>query len=409
MKSSERRGSPKFPASPIFACVAFALCPPPLASAASLKQVTGFGNNPSDIGMYVYVPDKVQAHPPILVAMHWCHGTAQAFYTGTGFAADADKYGFIIIYPNAHSSDSCWDVHSTAALTHNGGSDPSGIVSMVKFAVKNYNGDSTRVYATGHSSGAMMTDVMLGSYPDVFKAGAAFAGVPFSCFEGTNSWNGACAGGTITKTAVAWGDAVRAAYPGYTGPRPKVQLWHGTGDATLSFVNFGEEIKQWTNVLGVSSTPTTTENNTPRSTWIRTRYDNGSNVEVEAIQETGQPHNLQIVADSAVTFFGLNKATTGIEAATGSRLPGTEIQVIRSFGPGATFHVTSSTGSVQIGLYDVHGTRLRSLADHQSTTGESTVDWDGKLGNRPASPGVYLVSVQVDGRPACSTRFAYLN
>ena len=32
---------------------------------ASLKQITGFGNNPSNIKMYVYVPDKVVAHPPV--------------------------------------------------------------------------------------------------------------------------------------------------------------------------------------------------------------------------------------------------------------------------------------------------------------------------------------------------------
>ncbi len=34
-----------------------------------------------------------------------------------------------------------------------------------------------------------------------------------------------------------------------------MQLWHGTADDTLHYPNFGEEIKQWTNVLGVSQTP----------------------------------------------------------------------------------------------------------------------------------------------------------
>ena len=34
--------------------------------------------------------------------------------------------------------------------------------------------DRGRVFATGLSSGAMMTNVLLGDYPDVFKAGAAF-------------------------------------------------------------------------------------------------------------------------------------------------------------------------------------------------------------------------------------------
>jgi hypothetical protein len=46
-----------------------------------------------------------------------------------------------------------------------------------------------------------------------------------------------------------------------------MQLWHGTADTTLNYVNFGEEIKQWTNVLGVSQTPTSTD--TPQSGWTR--------------------------------------------------------------------------------------------------------------------------------------------
>ena len=52
---------------------------------------------------------------------------------------------------------------------------------------------------------------------------------------------------------------MRNAYPGYTGKRPRMQIWHGTTDTTLSFVNFGEQIKQWTNVQGVSQTPAFTD------------------------------------------------------------------------------------------------------------------------------------------------------
>jgi len=130
----------------------------PSASAAPLTQVTNFGTNPSNLQMYEYVPNTVKPRPAVLVALHYCTGTGPAFYTNTEFA---------------------------------------------------------RVYATGHSSGAMMTNVLLGDYPDVFKTGAAFAGVPFGCFATTNGseWNTECA---------------------------------------LRYPNFGEEIKQWTNVTGVS-------------------------------------------------------------------------------------------------------------------------------------------------------------
>jgi hypothetical protein len=86
-----------------------------------------------------------------------------------------------------------------------------------------------------------------------------------------------------------------------------MQLWHGTADETLSFNNFGEEIKQWTNVLGVSETPTTTEQNTPQSGFVRTRYIDASGiVRVEAVREDGQPHNLVVRADEVIRFFGLD-------------------------------------------------------------------------------------------------------
>jgi poly(hydroxyalkanoate) depolymerase family esterase len=281
------------------------------AFAGRVEQITGFGNNPSGIGMYLYTPTNVAAHPAILVAPHACHGKGtDVCAQGTPFAAQADKYGFLVVCPSAVSSDGCWDVHSTAVLTHNGGGDASGIISMVNYVVQNRNGDATRVYAAGHSSGGMMTNVLIGSYPDVFKAGAAFAGVAFSCFAGnvdSLGWNATCANGNVTKTGAQWGDIVRAAFPGFTGKRPRMQLWHGTVDATVNFHNFGEEIKEWTNVLGVSETPTSTENNAIQATWIRTRYVDASGVvQVEAVQETGQPHNLVLDMADAVRFFGLD-------------------------------------------------------------------------------------------------------
>jgi acetylxylan esterase len=254
--------------------------------------------------MHLYVPDAVDANPAILVGVHWCSGTGPDFFHGTQYASLADQYGFIVIYPSATTSDRCWDVHSEEALTHNGGGDPLSIVSMVEYVAENHGGDPERVYATGHSSGGMMTNVLLGSYPDVFRAGSASAGVPFGCFAGEATWSTECATGTITRTPREWGDLVRAAYPGYEGPMPRMQLWHGTEDDVLYFQNFEEEIKQWTNVHGVSRTPTTTEPDTPQANWTLTRYGDG---QVEAIRAEGEPHNLTIHADEAVRFFGLDE------------------------------------------------------------------------------------------------------
>ncbi|MBB5872816.1 poly(hydroxyalkanoate) depolymerase family esterase [Allocatelliglobosispora scoriae] len=282
------------------------------AAAATLTEVTGFGNNPTNLRMHLYVPNNVAARPPILVAVHYCTGSGPAFYSGTQFASLADQYGFIVIYPSATRSGSCFDVSSPQALTHNGGSDPVGIVSMVNYVLQRNNADPSRVYVTGASSGGMMTNVLLGAYPDVFKAGASFMGVPFGCFATTDGsmWNSTCANGQLIKTAQQWGDQVRAAYPGYTGARPRVQLWHGTNDQTLRYPNFGEAIKQWTNVHGLSQTPSSTD--TPQSGWTRTRYGStGGTAQVEAISLNGVGHDLPQSGQAAlaIAFLGLNGTT----------------------------------------------------------------------------------------------------
>ena len=54
-------------------------------------------------------------------------------YSGTEFASLADQYGFIVVYPSVTRSGLCFDVSTAGALTHNGNSDPVGIVSMVQW------------------------------------------------------------------------------------------------------------------------------------------------------------------------------------------------------------------------------------------------------------------------------------
>lgn len=276
---------------------------------ATLTEVTDFGTNPSDLRMYVYVPDSVTAAPAVLVAVHWCTGSGPDMYNGTEYDTLADQYGFIVLYPSVTRSSKCFDVSSPQALKRGGGSDPVGIKSMIDWVTRTYDADQSRVFATGISSGAMMTNVLLGDYPDVFAAGAAFSGVPFGCFATTDGseWNSACAGGTVTHSPQEWGDLVRGAYPGYTGPRPRMQLWHGTEDDVLRYPNFGEMIKQWTDVQGVSQTPAATD--TPQSGWTRTRYGGtGDRAPVEAISLQGVGHNLYGygMAARVLTFFGLD-------------------------------------------------------------------------------------------------------
>ena len=302
----------------VIGCLLVTVLMAPTARAGTTTTLTNFGSNPKNLPMYLYTPTNVGAKPPLLLHLHACHaanGGQSMCSSGNSFAQQADKYGFLMVCPSAVSSDQCWDVHSTADLTHNGtGSDSEGMMSAINYVIANKNADANRVYVSGYSSGGMMTQAMIGAYPDVFKAGAAFAGVPFACFAQGSidslGWSSTCATGNVTKTGAQWGDLVRAAYPGYTGPRPRIQLWHGSVDTTVAFHNFAEAIKQWTNVLGVSETPTSTENNALQTGWIRTRYaDSAGVVQVEAIQETGKGHgdlSVDPEAGEAIHFLGLD-------------------------------------------------------------------------------------------------------
>lgn len=273
---------------------------------SKLTQVKNFGPNPRNVTMYIYVPANLPPNPPILVSPHWCHGTAQNVFDYRPWASLGDQYGFISIYPNSSNPDQCWDVSSKQSLTHNGGGDALGIVSMVKWTLQNYRADKDRIFVTGTSSGAMMSSVLVGSYPDLFAAGSAWAGVPFGCYagDGYDVWSDACATGQIIKTGPEWAALIKNAYLGYKGFRPKFQTLHGSIDNVLNPQNLQEQIKQWTTILGVGQTPTNTTLNTPVAGWTRYRYGD----KFEAYSAAGVDHNIPTdvdTVDTVIDFFEL--------------------------------------------------------------------------------------------------------
>lgn len=114
---------------------------------------------------------------------------------------------------------------------------------------------------------------MAATYPDLFAAGIAYAGVPASCFKSQANqpaaWNSECSQGKMIKTQQQWAQIVKDMYPGYNGARPKMQIYHGTADSTLNVQNYYETIKQWSGIFGYSSTPKSTTQNFPRSPFKR--------------------------------------------------------------------------------------------------------------------------------------------
>jgi poly(3-hydroxybutyrate) depolymerase len=185
---------------------------------------------------------------------------------------------------------------------------------MVRYALTKYNGDKNRVYAVGGSSGGMMTQGLLGIYPELFIAGAPRAGVPCGCwaesYASSNQWSGPCAGGSVSKTAQQWGDYVRAINPSYTGHRPRVQIFQGENDQTISFKNFGESIKEWTNVLNLNTKQDDSDKiSVSGYTYNRKFWKNKCGYRVlEAWSAPNQGHSMTYEEDSIMKFFGIDVA-----------------------------------------------------------------------------------------------------
>jgi poly(3-hydroxybutyrate) depolymerase len=161
----------------------------------------------------------------------------------------------------------------------------------------------------------MMTQALMAVYPDLFKAGSTRAGVPAGCwadgYDSGQQWSNTCASGNVTKTAQAWGDAVRAMYSGYSGHRPRVQIIQGTADSTINFNNTAESIKEWTNVLELASSPISTDTaKTAIATCERQFWKNSCGfVVLEAWVGKDGSHSMGYEEEAILKFFGLDKVS----------------------------------------------------------------------------------------------------
>ncbi|MFI7488428.1 PHB depolymerase family esterase [Micromonospora echinaurantiaca] len=229
------------------------------AQAASLTQVTGFGSNPGNLAMYAYRPDNLPANAPALVLLHGCTQNAAGYFANSGWQKYADQWKFALIVPeqkSANNANTCFNWFETGD-TARGQGEALSIKQMVDHAKSSYGTAANRVYVSGLSAGGAMSAVMLATYPDVFAAGSVIAGIPYRCATGmVNAFS--CMSPGVDKTPAQWGDLVRNAHAGYSGSRPRVAVWHGTSDYTVAVANATESRDQWTNVLGVSQTPTST-------------------------------------------------------------------------------------------------------------------------------------------------------
>ncbi|MFF9129344.1 alpha/beta hydrolase family esterase [Streptomyces sp. NPDC014806] len=242
-------------AAALFAVLGLALLTPTTAHAASLTEVTAFGTNPGNLRMFRYVPDGLPAGRPVVVALHGCTQDAAGYGTGSGWTQLADRYGFSLLLPqqqSANNASGCFDWFQSGDIARGQG-EAASIAQMVDRQLADTGGDPARVYVTGLSAGGGMTAVMMAAYPEKFAGGGIVAGLPYGCAQAAGSPY-VCMYVGATQTPKQWGDRVRAARPGYTGPWPTLAVVQGTADYTVKPVNMTDLVAQWTDVQGADQT-----------------------------------------------------------------------------------------------------------------------------------------------------------
>lgn len=123
----------------------------------------------------VYKPASVRAHAPLVVALHGGWGSGETMAEQSGFNALADRYGFIVAYPDGIGRS--WNAGSCCAGAQKQNVDDVGFIRDVIAAVKKRDPvDGQRVYGTGFSNGAMMVHRVACEAPDLFAAIAPVSG-----------------------------------------------------------------------------------------------------------------------------------------------------------------------------------------------------------------------------------------
>ena len=120
-----------------------------------LRENFGFGSNPGNLRMFVYRPPSLADNPALVVVLHGCTQTAAGYDLGAGWSTLADRYGFVLLFPEQQRSNNpngCFNWFQPAH-SQRGKGEPLSIRQMIEKSVVDHGIDRRRVFVTGLSAG----------------------------------------------------------------------------------------------------------------------------------------------------------------------------------------------------------------------------------------------------------------
>jgi len=227
----------------------------PPGIARRLAALEDFGANPGNLQARLHVPRNLPDGAPLVVVLHGCTQSADAYDHGAGWSELAEEQGFALLFPQqvrANNPNLCFNWFAPADARRGQG-EAGSIRAMIAKMVRDHAIDERRIYITGLSAGGAMSSVMLAAYPELFAGGAIIAGLPFGVADTIPAAFDRMRGhGGPSGTELS--DLVRGA-SSHEGPWPKVSVWHGTADQTVSLANAGAIVDQWRGLQGLPAAP----------------------------------------------------------------------------------------------------------------------------------------------------------
>lgn len=209
-------------------------------------EISNFGNNPGDLKGFLYTPENAAANAPLVVVLHGCLQDAAEIARLSDWNELADENGFLVLYPQQqplNNFNNCFNWFVPEDISKGSG-EALSIRQMVAYVTDNNQIDANRIYVTGISAGGAMAAVMLATYPEVFRAGAVMAGIPYAAALDMPTGFKAMRG-EVVLSSEEWEAKVREQNQGFTGAYPTLAIFQGTDDPAVNFINADELAKQW--------------------------------------------------------------------------------------------------------------------------------------------------------------------
>ena len=150
----------------------------------------------------VFAPPEAAENLPLIVMLHGCTQTPEAFAATTQMNKLAASARCVVAYPEqsrAANASLCWNWFRATDQRRDSG-EPAAIAGVTREIILGHRCDAARVYVAGLSSGGAMAAVMAATYPDLYVAAGHSFGLGLC----------KCRGRAFSLRSDAWNNAPRS-------------------------------------------------------------------------------------------------------------------------------------------------------------------------------------------------------